>query len=309
MRILRLIAFSVLLLIFFNFSLASATEDKLVAIVNNEIITDTDVKGFLNVLFLQLSSQLEGEQLKAEMKKAEEEAVSRLVEDRLILQEAKKKGLTIDNREIEQRLKAIKDNFPSETEFDLYLTMQKLVLGDVKNKIQEQIMMRSIVESEVRDKVFVHPQEVTDYYNTHQQELKQPERIELDSIFIRDDSKEQSADFKIQDILKKLKEGQNFAKLREEFSNSEPIGIVKKGMLNEEIEKVVYNLKLGEVSTPVKTNNGIYLFKLMKKIPESELGLEEIRDKIYQMLFEQKFTEKLTFWVDGLKEKAYILIK
>lgn len=308
MKILRLVTLS-LLLLFINFSLAYCVEDKLIAIVNNEIITENDKKEFLDVLFLQLSSQLEGEQLKAEMKNAEDEAVQRLVEDKLIIQEAKKKGIIIEDREIDQRIKAIKDNFPSETEFDMYLNMHKLTLADVRNKIQDQLLMRRMIETEVKDKVFVHPQEVTDYYNSHREELKEPERIELDSILIKNEVHPFEAENKIKDIQKRLKEGQDFSQLRKEFSSSEPIGVVKKGMLNEEIEKVVFNLKEGEVSVPVKTNSGVYLFKLIKKIPESEVGFEEVRDQIYQALFEQRFTERLATWLDELKEKSYILLK
>lgn len=309
MRTLRLVSLVFLLLVFLNLNSVFGVEDKLIAIVNDDIITENDKKEFLNVLFLQFSSQLEGEALKAEMKKAQEEAVSRLIEDKLILQEAKKRGFEIKDSDIEQRVKAIKDSFPSETEFDLYLKMHYLSLQDVKNKIRDQIMMREIIQTEVRDKVFLHPQEVTEYYNSHKAEIKEPERLDLDSIFVRIEGSEPDAENKIQTILKQLKEGKNFAKLREELSDNQAIGIVKKGMLNEGIEKIVFNLKLGEVSGPVKTNNGIYLFKLMQKIPESPLNIEEVRDQIYEMLFEQRFTEKLTIWLDGLKEKGYILIK
>jgi len=308
MRTLRLVL-CVLSLILFSVNFAKAEEDKLVAIVNNEVITEHDKKEYLNILFLQLSDQIDGEQLKSEMKKAEDEAVTRLIEDKLIVQEAKNKGLNIDDREIEQRYKAIKNNFQSETEFDLYLKMHNLTPADIKNKIKDQLLMRTIIETEVKDKVFVHPQEVTEYYNTHKVELKEPERIELDSILVKNAGNEWDTEAKMQEILKKLRAGQDFSKLRQEYSDSQPIGTVKKGTLNEEIEKVVFNLKPQEVSKPVKTNNGIYLFKLINKIPESEQGLEETREQIYQMLFEKKFTEKLASWLDGLKEKAYILVK
>ena len=299
----------VLCVLFLNIRFVSATEDKLVAIVNDEIITEGDVRGFVNILNLQLSSQFEGELLKEKMRELEEGAVDNLIDDMLISQEAKRLGYEVEEEIIKTRIKEFEDRFISDEEFDLYLKMHKLTPADIEKKISDQILMREIIEREVRSRVFVHPKEVTDYFEQNKEQFQDVERIDLDSMFIRIEDTAQEASGKASEVMKLLAEGEDFASLRDEFSDSSPIGIVEKGQLNPEIEEVVFKLKVGEVTVPIQTNNGIYIFKVNEKISAGDMKLEEVRDKIYQFLFERKFGERFVEWIDGIKEKAYILIK
>ncbi|MFH1655902.1 MAG: SurA N-terminal domain-containing protein [Candidatus Omnitrophota bacterium] len=308
MNLLKIIIF-ILIGLCFNPNFVYTLEDKLVAIVNDEIITESDVKDFLNTIYLQLSSQYEGEKLKEEMAKIEDEVVDRLIEDKLIVQRGKELGAEIKNSAIETRYQSIKEQFPSDEEFDLYLKMKGLTPADLRAKISEQILMREIVEYEVQSKVFVHPQEVTDYYNAHLEEFTDVEKLDLDSIFIRKENSDQEAFEKVQKILKLLNENAEFSDLRERFSDAPPLGIVRKGALNEEIEKVVFALKIKEVSAPIETNIGFYLVKLKDRVINKNIPLEEIKDQISQFLQELKFQEKFIEWIDKLKNEAYILIK
>jgi parvulin-like peptidyl-prolyl isomerase len=286
-----------------------ALQDKLVAVVNDEIITESDVKEYLNFLYLQISSQYKQDELNKKMREAEESAIEQLIEERLILQEAKRQNIKVDDEIIEARLQRIKDNFTSDEEFNLYLQMHKLTPADLKTKIAEQILMREIIELEVRSKIFVHPQEVTNYYTAHLDEFQEVEKLDLDSIFIRINDSKEEAEKKVQEILNLLNAGQDFAELREKYSDMPALGIVKKGELNKEIENIVFKLKINEVSVPIQTNTGFYLFKLKERIPPGEIKLREVREQIYRTIFDQKFQARFTEWLDRLKENAYILVK
>lgn len=309
----RLLRVGMLLLAFFFtlFSLNSllAIEDKVVAIVNNDVITENDVKEYKNIMHLQLSSMFEGEELKEEMKKVDEDVVERLVEDKLILQEARKKDIKVNDTVIEARIQLLKSRFVSDEEYEMYMKMRGLTPADLKRKITEQIQMHDIIDLEVRSKIFVHPQEVTNYYEEHKSEIVNTESLDLDSIFIRIDGNEEKAEEKAQEILAELKKGKDFAELKEKYSDAPALGQVKRGQLNEQVEKIVFALNEGEVSVPVKMNTGIYIFKVKKKNNSRPLTIEEARDQIYEFLFNQKFQERFMEWTDGLKKDAYILIK
>ena len=75
------------------------------------------------------------------------------------------------------------------------------------------------------------------------------------------------------------------------------------------IEKVVFKLKVNETSGLLDTDSGIFIFRLKEKIPEDLAGLEEVKDKIYDFLFQQHLTERRNAWLDDLKQDAYIEIK
>ena len=78
--------------------------------------------------------------------------------------------------------------------------------------------------------------------------------------------------------------------------------------LRKEIEHTVFNLKIGEISNPVKIDDKYYIFKLNNINPSKQLNLSEVQDKINAFLFDRKFQEELKKWLDELKKESYIKI-
>ena len=66
-------------------------QDKIVAVVNNDIITRKDLSDFMNFMRMQLSHQYKGKELDAKVAETKRGLLDKLIEDHLILQEAKKK--------------------------------------------------------------------------------------------------------------------------------------------------------------------------------------------------------------------------
>ena len=65
-------------------------KDKIVAVVNKEVITQKDLTDFMNFMRLQLSREFSGEVLEKKLSSLETDLLDRLIEDRLVLQEAKR---------------------------------------------------------------------------------------------------------------------------------------------------------------------------------------------------------------------------
>jgi len=299
----------VLVVLFLSKVQAFALEDKIIAIVEDEIITERDAKDYLSTVYLQLSQQLEGKQLEEEMVRAEDEVVDGLIENKLIIHKGKEMGFEVKNSVIESRYQSMKTHFPSDEEFDLHLKMRGMTPADLKEKIADQTLMRYVVEYEVESKIFVHPQEVTDYYNDHLQDFEDAERLELDSIFIRVEDSETIAAVKLREIQKNLSEGVDFETLAKIYSDSPSLGTIRRGELNEKLEEIIFELDIGEISPPIRTNTGFYIFRLKDKDISGMLPLEEVKDEISQFLFEVKFQEKYIEWIEELKSEAHILIK
>ena len=101
----------------------------------------------------------------------------------------------------------------------------------------------------------------------------------------------------------------DFQQLVKQYSDAPSVGTIERGQLLPEIEKAVFSLGMEEVSAPLKIDAGIFIFKVVGRSHAQIDGLSDVKDKIYDMLFEEKFEKKLTAWLDELKEKAYIEIK
>jgi len=286
-----------------------ATEDRIVAIVSGEAITRRDIEDYLAALYFQLSLQYDKDTVDSKIRRAEVEALDVLIENKLIIQEAKRQGLEADPYIVESRLEDIKSRFPSEKEFYEGLLSKGLSPADLKKKISNKMLMHDMVEKEVRSKIFVHPQEVTDYYQSHIEDFKTEEQIDLDSIFIPFDGSERKAKNIAYKVLALLKKGEDFSKVQKEYSQTESLGPVKRSHLKKEIANVVLNLNIGEISLPIRMEDGFFVLKVRNIVPPYKRKLSDVQDVIYGYLFQKKFEKKFIEWTDELKKEAFILVK
>lgn len=290
---------------------ATAADDAIVAVVNSEIITLKDFREYLNALYMQMmaegKSQADIDKIMADY---EVNGIEQLIEDKLLVDEATRKGMEIRPKAVDERIEKIKSNYPSEQEFLDALTGEGLTVTDLRNKITDQFKAKYIMDSEVRSKIYVNPQEVTDYYESHITDFQDPEKVELDSIYVSYKEDVQEARVRAQGVEKLIKEGKNsFKELAEQYSDSPSIGTISRGQLLPTLERSIFKLNEGEISSLMTTNNGIYIFHILKKIPAKTSALDEVKDNIYNIIFQQKYKDQYKTWIDKLRSHAYIEIK
>ena len=87
------------------------------------------------------------------------------------------------------------------------------------------------------------------------------------------------------------------------------MGYIEKGQMLEALDKVIFNLRPGEFSGPVKSEIGYHIFKVEDIKYGRQAGLEDVQKDIQTMLFQDKFKLAIEEWLAGLKNKAYICIK
>lgn len=276
---------------------ANGIEDKVVAVINNEAITKAELSTYINMIKLQI-----GHEGWKQYGMSEKMALENLIEDRLISQEAKRKELEISDRLIEARVDEIKRKLGSEESFSEFLISQGLSLNELKERFKESMLSEKLINMEVRGRIFVSPKEVTEYYQEHIEDFSQEERIKVESIFV--ESRDTAAR-----IYERLEAGMDFERLQKKYSEKSSLGIVTRGQLIKEIEDVVFNLGLGEFSSPLELSGGYYIFLLKEKLAASKNKLIEIQDNIRNILLDSKYGKRLREFVDKLKANSYIVIK
>jgi len=307
-KIFNLLAVCILSLVFCRASFGVV--EGIVAVVNDEVITQKDINEFASMMYLQHAAEYKDKkELDDEVQRWRKDAVERLIEDRLLVQEAKNKKVVIEPELVNNQIEEMKKQFASADDFEKTLVAEGLNINDVKRKINEQLLMRKVVEQEVREKIYVSPTEVTAFYEGHKDEIKEPEAAEVDSIFIPVHDSDANARKMADAALLELKNGVDFATVAKKYSDSPSLGKVTKGELKKEIEEVIFSLKKDEVSSVVQTTRGYYVFKLINLIPAKQLEIQDAQDQIQRMLFADKFEKKFTQWMEELKNKAYIHVK
>jgi len=296
---------------------ALALDNKILVVVNDEVITQADLDVALAPVTNELKKEFSGDELKAKIEETRDEMLNQMAEDKLILQEAKRRGVIVEESEIDERLKDVQMRFTSTSDFRDEVEKIGLTVTILRNRYKEQLMMTKLVNHEVKEKVVVTPAEISDYYDKHPEEFKSPESVHLKNIMIRLDeaTTEPLAKQKADDVCRLMKEGRDFSDLAKLYSQGAKaeeggdLGFVLKGQMREEFDKVIFALKAGEASSPIKTDTGYYIFKVEEKKESYLRPLSEVRDDVENAIFREKAQKRYQEWIAKLKRDAFIQFK
>ncbi len=293
----------VILILSFAYTSAISAQSEIIAIVNNEIITQKDLDDFVNFMRMQMSVKYSEREIEQRIKQMLPDLIDKLIEDRLILQAAYKEGISIEQVRIKSRLEQIKKGYPTESEFQDALVAQGLSLADIELKIKEQLLMMEIIQKKVRSKIEVKPKEVTDYYNEHREEIKSPEQRQVRVLVVRDSSL-------IGPIRKSISEYNDLDTIAQKFSlEITDFDWVTSRQLKEDIAKAVFKSRVGQLTTFSDSEGSFYVLEVKAVKPPAVIPLFDVQEEIKRMLFERKMREALVKWLDELRAGAYIEIK
>lgn len=291
--------------------------NKVVAVVNNEVITQQDVDRLLAVLYAQYVHSYDQDELLEKMEQLKKDILNQIVEDKLVLSRAKELDIKVRDSEIEGKMEQVKSGFPSEDLFYKTLEIQGITVANLKDRYRDQLMMEKVVDSEIKSKISVLPSEISEYYEDHRSEFRKEPRYKTRHILIKaeDDVAFDLAKVEIEEVYDRLLKGADFAELARQYSQGPnrdkggDMGYIRLGEMLKEIDNTIVLLKPGEFSGPVRSEIGYHILKLEDMESPGYFTLEEAQNNIKLMLFRTKFKERLDEWVAGLKLKAYISIK
>ncbi|MBL7155546.1 MAG: peptidylprolyl isomerase [Candidatus Omnitrophica bacterium] len=308
----------IFVLIFLGASTSSAeVVDKIIVIVNDEIVTRGELDRVLLPIYQQYKTQYSGEELAEKIDKARSNVLNRIIEDKLLLSEAKRRKIEIKDEEVEAKMDEIKKRFATEEEFKEALKEERMLLGELEKKYRDRIKVDKMVDKEIRRSISLSPSEVINYYRDHEEEFGEPEKIKLRAILIKvNGSRTREASLKLaKEILSRLQEGGDFASLAKRYSDGPykesggDMAWVKKGELMDKIDNLVFTLEENELSGILQTGMGFHIFKVEQKMSPRTMDFREAKDRIEHVLYQKKTEEKLRSWIDELKENAYIAFK
>lgn len=300
-----------------SLSSEAETVNRVVAVVNDEVITQQDVNQLLAVIYAQYVRAFKKDELLQKMEELKTNVLKQMVEDKLILSRAKELNIQVTEKEIEEKLEYIKSGFPSEEEFYGMLETQGITIGNLKDRYRDQIMVKKVVDFEIRSKIAILPSETSRYYEIHRPEFKIDERRKVRHILIKaeDDVGFELAKVEIDAVYERLREGQDFGELAKQYSQGSDkesggdMGYVRGGEMLEELDEAIFSLDAGEFSSPIKSKIGYHILKVEDISHSGYLGLGDVQGDIKKILFQNKLKEKLEIWLAELRSKAYISLK
>jgi len=173
-------------------------------------------------------------------------------------------------------------------------------------KIQSTFLKQYAI-SKVVGNITVTDAEVEEFYNDNKDKFVASEGVQASHILVEDEEKALN-------ILKEINEGLSFEEAASKYStcpSSEQggnLGFFGRGRMVPEFEEVAFTLNQDEISSPVKTQFGFHLIKVVDKKDKSEKSLDEVQGQIGQHLFAEKQQELYYNTVEDLKKKYEVKV-
>jgi peptidyl-prolyl cis-trans isomerase SurA len=299
---------------------SEAVVDRIVAIVNQEIITLSEVERWIDPLQeeIQAEDRLERrEQVRGVYRKV----LERLIEEKLIDQEVKRAGIKVTNKEVENALEEIRrQNAVNQEDLERGLAKDGLTLEALKKEIEKRIQRIKLISWAVKTESKVGEKELRDFYRKNIDRYRRNESYRPSHILFivaKDATLEEIREIrkKCQKILEKIKAGEDFGEMALLYSQDATakdrgdLGYFKKGELLPAFEKEALRLQIGEVSGIVRTDFGFHLIKLLDRKGGDPPPFEEIKEKVQADYLEKDKEKALQQFISTLKEKSVIEIK
>ena len=299
--------------------------DGVAAIVNNEVITISQVRELIGTRERAMREAYNGPDLADKIKEMRLAALKDLVDRQLIIQEFRKmqeKGANIPDHVVDDRVQSIiREEFGGDrAAFVRTLQAQGYTLTRFKEIEKDKIIVQALRQSKMTDSFVVSPNQIQAFYDKNRPAYSLPEQVKLRMIVLREGNtddiisganKEQVAE----EIREKLKTGAEFDRMAQMYSEDEATrdaggdwGWVERTTLNEQLTKAAFRLKAGEISPIIKIQGSFYILTVEARKNAAVKPLGEVREEIEKTLMQKERMKSQQRWIDGLRQKAYIKI-
>ncbi|HHY06787.1 MAG TPA: hypothetical protein GX532_07435 [Clostridia bacterium] len=282
--------------------------DNIVAKVNGEKITETELNNKVEQVAMMNGHNLEGEHGAVVRGFLEEQILEALIMEKLVLQDAKAKKIPLEKKKLKEELKNMKASFTSDKEYKEFLAANKLTEKELKKMYETMFIYNGLFEEVTKD-IAKPSQDLEEYYQEHQEEFFRPEMVQVRHVLV--EKKEEA-----KEILAALAEGEDFKKLALEKSTDPSVeqneGLIdyfpKGGYMVPEFEEAAFALKeVGEYTKkPVKTDFGYHIIKLEGRQEEKQFAFEEVKEQLAERLLALEKNEKFQAYEEELLAQAEV---
>lgn len=302
-------AIGLCLAIFLSHALASAAHvtDRIIAVVNSELITLSELKAEVAAEEKRLQERYQGEELQRRLQQVEYMTLTRMIERKLQIQLARAKGVDVTDEEIQRAVQELRRQGEHVDATN----------PDEKKSLKEQLLLLKVVDREVRSGVMVSEAEMLRYYETHLSRFMLPEEYRISQILIvpRPTQDRAEARAKAASVAAALKRGADFAEMALRYSDGPGatrggnLGFVRQGELVPAIERALAGLQPGQITEPIETPEGFHIIRLDEKKPPQFRPFAEVKNEIQGLVYQQKSEDVYQLWLADLKNRAFIEVK
>lgn len=288
--------------------------ERIIARINNKIITQRQYDKERDKLHAQLAQQLSGQKLEQEFNDRSKNLLRDMIDSDLMVQKANDDDINVDT-DVIKRLDEIRQQYNLKSLQDLQDAVEKDGMNweDFKDQIKRQLLMQQVISREVGARIILTRADAQKYFNAHKQEFDSPPGVHLAEIMISTEKHTPAeADKLAKKALSEIQNGARFSDVAKELSDSASakeggdVGFFKQGTISEEIANDIAKVDIGEVTPIIKTQYGYMIFKVLEKRTGQHPTFDQVSNQVMNYLYDQRVQGAMRGFLTQLRNDSSI---
>jgi len=286
---------------------AADIRDRIVAVVNAEIITLSELEEEVAEVTLQAQKRFRGAELDQRLRQIDYTGLNRMIERKLQLQIAKRRGIKISDEEVQDAIVRLRRAGEAPNEKD----------PREVGIIRDQLTAMRLVSQQIRSGLIVSDEEVLRFYQQHKDRFMLPPEVRISQILIalNPGSEMLAVREKAQQVYALLKKGERFEELAARYSDGPEgrrgggLGYIRPGDMLPQIQKAIEQMAPGSVTEPLASPIGMHIIRVDDRKPPQFRPYEEVKEDIRNVVLQLKTEEAYLEWIKEQKDKSFIEIR
>lgn len=245
-------------------------------------------------------------------------AVRRIVDSRLLAQEALRRNLKPDSGRVEGALAQIEAQSGGRGGLDVALDRFGATYDQLRASVSEKDLVQTFVTTQIEPQVSVTAEDVAAFYDANPEMFARPDMVRARHILVRLTQTSTTADKKeararATAAHQRVVAGEDFATVASEVSegteasNGGDMGFFARDAMMPALTDVAFALEVGQISDIIETQFGFHILKVEEKRAASKMPYEEAKNPVKKLLKENGISEKVSELLAQLREAAAIV--
>jgi foldase protein PrsA len=243
-------------------------------------------------------------QCQQEFDSLKQQVMQFLISAEWIEQEADARDIEVSDEEVQKQFEdQKKQSFPNDKQYQQFLKTSGQTEEDLLFRVKLDVLSTKVRDEIINDVDEVNDDDISKYYDDNKERFAQPERRDLNVVLTKTEDKANKA-------KQAIESGQSFKDVAKEFSIDEAsksqggkLPAVAEGQQEKAFDDAIFSADKGELTGPVKTQFGWYVFEVTDVTPASQQSLDEAKETIRSLLKSQREQDALDSFIEDFQKK------
>jgi foldase protein PrsA len=244
------------------------------------------------------------DQCQQEFDSLKQQVMQFLISAEWIEQEANARDIEVSDEEVQKQFEDQKNqSFPNEKQYQQFLKTSGQTEEDLLFRVKLDVLSTKVRDEIIDDVDEVSDEDIQTYYDENKERFAQPERRDLNVVLTKTEDKANEA-------KQAIESGQSFKDVAKEFSIDEAsksqggkLPAVAEGQQEKAFDDAIFSAEKGQLTGPVKTQFGWYVFEVTKVTPASQQSLDDAKETIKSLLRSEREQKALDDFIKEFQDK------